>query len=131
MICTMASAKGKRRIDTDKVAGRYLEGRPLYVQPVDEEERAVLVSFLRQNGFVLTGNASDGGDNIRKPYFPLIISLKDKTVSVMGNVTCSAAAAGSGIVIGVREFCLLFSLDPAGRNRSSAARTGNSGGEQK
>ena len=59
---------------------------------------------------------------------PLIVSLKDKTVSVMGNVTCSAAAAGSGVVIGVREFCMLFSLDPAGRNRSSAARTGSDGG---
>ena len=123
MICTMASAKGKRRIDTDKVAGRYLEGRPLYVQPVDEEERASIVAFLTENGFTW-----ETEESIPDSRFPLIVSLKDKTVSVMGNVTCAAAAAGSGIVIGVREFCLLFSLDHAGRNRSSAARTGSDGG---
>ena len=123
MICTMASAKGKRRIDTDKVAGRYLEGKPLYVQPANDEERVVTAAFLLENGF-----ASEAGKDILGSHFPLIISLKDKTVSVMGNVTCSAAAAGSGIVIGVREFCLLFSLDPAGRNRSSAARIGSDGG---
>ena len=123
MVCTMASAKGKRRIDTDKVAGRYLEGRPLYVQPVDEEERASIVAFLTENGFTW-----ETEESIPDSRFPLIVSLKDKTVSLMGNVTCAAAAAGSGIVIGVREFCLLFSLDPAGRNRSSAARTGSDGG---
>ena len=117
MICTMASAGGKIRIDTDKVAGRYLEGKPLYVQPLDEEERASAVAFLSENGF-----ASEAGKDILGSRFPLIASLKDKTVSVMENVTCSAAAAGSGIVIGVREFCLLYSLDAAGGNRSLAAR---------
>ena len=123
MICTMAYAGGEIRIDTDKVAERYLEGKPLYVQPLDEEERAVTAAFLLENGF-----ASEAGKDILGSHFPLIISLKDKTVSVMGNVTCAAAAAGSGVVIGVREFCLLFSLDPAGRNRSSVARTGSDGG---
>ena len=123
MICTMASAKGKRRIDTDKVAGRYLEGRPLYVQPVDEEERASIVAFLTENGFTW-----ETEESIPDSRFPLIVSLKDKTVSLMGNVTCAAAAAGSGIVIGVREFCLLYSLDAAGGNRSLAARTGSDGG---
>ena len=117
MICTMASAKGKRRIDTDKVAGRYLEGRPLYVQPVDEEERASAVAFLTENGFTW-----ETEESIPESRFPLIVSLKDRTVSVMGNGTCAAAAAGSGIVIGVREFCLLHSLDAAGGNRSLAAR---------
>lgn len=123
MICTMAYAGGEIRIDTDKVAERYLEGKSLYVQPLDEEERAVTAAFLLENGF-----ASEAGKDILGSHFPLIISLKDKTVSVMGNVTCSAAAAGSGVVIGVREFCMLFSLDPAGRNRSSAARTGSDEG---
>ena len=123
MICTMASAEGKIRIDTDKVAGRYLEGKPLYVQPANDEERVVTAAFLLENGF-----ASEAGKDILGSHFPLIISLKDKTVSVMGNVTCSAAAAGSGIVIGVREFCLLYSLDAAGGNRSLAARTGSDGG---
>ncbi len=118
MICTMASAKGKRRIDTDKVAGRYLDGKPLYVQPLHEEERAVTAAFLAENGF-----ASETGKEIPDSRFPLIVSLKDRTVSVMGNVTCAAAAAGSGIVIGVREFCLLSSLDAAGGNRSPASRT--------
>ena len=117
MICTMASAKGKRRIDTDKVAGRYLEGRPLFVQPVDEEERASTVAFLTENGFTW-----ETEESIPESRFPLIVSLKDRTVSVMGNGTCAAAAAGSGIVIGVREFCLLYSLDAAGGNRSLAAR---------
>ena len=118
MICTMASAKGKRRIDTEKVAGRYLEGRPLYVQPVDEEERASAVAFLTENGFTW-----ETEESIPDSRFPLIVSLKDRTVSVMGNGTCAAAAAGSGIVIGFREFCLLYSLDAVGGNRSLAART--------
>ena len=117
MICTMASAKGKRRIDTDKVAGRYLEGRPLYVQPADEEERASTVAFLTENGFTW-----ETEESIPESRFPLIVSLKDRTVSVMGNGTCAAAAAGSGIVVGVREFCLLYSLDATGGNRSLAAR---------
>ena len=113
MIISERYENGILNIDTDRIAERCLNGRPLYVLPADAEERSRLLAFLGKEGFRSTENVQDSG-------YPLAIDLNAQTVSNMGNTVCAAAAAGSGLIMTGKEFVVLYALrKAAGCNRVS------------
>ena len=117
MIISERYENGVLNIDTDRIAERCLNGRPLYVRPADAEERSRLMAFLGKEGFRSTENVQDTG-------YPLAIDLNAKTVSRMGNTVCAAAAAGSGLVMTGKEFFVLYALRKAA-DYSRVSRTDN------
>ena len=111
MIYTIEYLKGNIEVDTDKIAGRFLENKMLYVHPHTQAERNELVEFLEEEGFICKEDNSFNRQEILESRFPLIIELREKSIYCMGNVTCAAAAATSRIIMSDKEFYLLYSID--------------------
>ena len=110
MIYTVKYPNSSMHMDTDKIAARFMNCAPLYVRPSTPEERVSLVEYLESEGFTCQTNKAQSRQDILDSRFPLVIGLYGKTISCLGNVTCAAAAAGTGLVMGKREFYLLYSI---------------------
>ena len=107
---TLEYAKGRRPVDTDKIAKCFAAGGQNYVHPLTEEDRVKLVEFLESKGFSCVENRSYSRKDTIESRLPLVIELDQKKIYRMGNVTTAAAAAGTGIIMTDRDFYLLYSL---------------------
>ncbi len=110
MICTLHNPASDLRVDTDKIAERFLEGKQLYVHTYDIDERIELIEFLENKGFRCLEDKTHSRDQTIASRFPLVIEQDTKSICNMGNVTVSAAAAASHVIMGSCEFYLLCSL---------------------
>ena len=110
MIYTMNYLESKMQVDTDKIARQFFSNGPLYVRPYTQEDRCNLVEYLESEGFRCIGVSSDTRHETIESKLPLVIELRPKTISRMGNVTCAAAAASCGIIMSDKDFYLLYSL---------------------
>ena len=111
MICTLHNPASEFRVDTDKIAERFLKGKQLYVQTYDIDERIELIEFLEDKGFRCMEDKAHSRDQTITSRFPLVIEPDTKSLSHMENVTVSAAAAASYVIMGICEFYLLCSLE--------------------
>ena len=107
---TLEYAKGRRPVDTDKIAKCFAAGGQNYVHPLTEEDRVKLVEFLESEGFSCVENRSYSRKDTIESRLPLVIELDQKKIYRMGNVTTAAAAAGEGFIMTDRDFYLLYSL---------------------
>ena len=110
MVYMVEHPNKRMKVDTDRIARRFLDGKDLYVHPFTCEVRDELIRFLEQEGFCCRADSIWTRQSILESVFPLKIGLNGKSISCLGNVTCAAAAAGSGLVMSSREFYLLYSL---------------------
>lgn len=110
MIYTQKFPNGHMKVDTDKIAKMFINGNQLFVRFFSKEERIKLIEFLESEGFSCEESKSFSRHTTIESKFPLVIDLDEKSIRHMGNVTCAAAAAGSGIIMSDRDFYLLYSL---------------------
>ena len=96
-----------RYVDAERILGLFRQGTA-FVSPQDKEARIALVEFLESENFKCQESVSHCRDCIINSPFPLKIDLKAKDISSFGNVTCSAAAASSKIIMGEKEFYVLY-----------------------
>lgn len=75
-----------------------------YVRAGKGDERAMFIEFLDKNGFRPLCVREDAVCSM----LPVIVGVKDRTYEVMGNITCAAAAASSGILMSAMEFRILY-----------------------
>ena len=99
--------------NTDRITKRYTEGRPLYVQPSSLEERMGFVRFLEEEGYRCTESRTGTRKDIICLKFPVVIMLKEKSISCLNNTVCAAAAVSSGLIMGVSDFRALYLADSA------------------
>ena len=107
---TLEYAKGRRPVDTDKIAKCFAVGGQNFVHPLTEEDRIKFVEFLEEEGFSCVENQSFSRQDTIESLLPLVVELNQKRIYRMGNVTTAAAAAGTGIIMTDRDFYLLYSL---------------------
>jgi len=74
------------------------------IKEKDSARRKELIEFLKGKGYRLAEDENRGEQEITDSFLPIIVKAYDKTYSMMGNVTCAAAAAASGCFISVEEF---------------------------
>ena len=98
------------KVDTDRIARKFDQGGQLFVRFFAEEDRLKLIEFLESEGFYCVENHSYSRRGTIESAFPLVIELDRKRISHLGNATCSAAAAGSGVIMSDRDFYLLYSV---------------------
>ena len=110
MIYTLEYPKGRMRVDTDKIAKIFLNGGQLFVRFFSKEDRIKLIEFLEADGYTCEENQAFSRNSIIDSTLPLVIERDEKSIRHMGNVTCAAAAAGSGVIMSDRDFYLLYSL---------------------
>ena len=110
MIYTFKYAKGRRPVDTDKIAKAFANGGSLCVHPLTEEDRVKLIEFLESEGFSCVEDHARSRQDIVESRLPLIIGLNQKTISCMGTITSAAIVAGDGIIMTDKDFYLLYSL---------------------
>lgn len=110
MVYTFENTKGRRPVDTDKIAKCFAAGGQNYVHPATEEDRVKLIEYLESEGFSCVENQSYSRQDTIESRLPLVIELEQKKIYRMGNVTSAAAAAGTGIIMTDRDFYLLYSL---------------------
>ena len=110
MIYELDYPNTRMHVDTDKIAKRFIDGRHLFVSFFVKEDRIKLIEFLESEGFYCLNNQSYSRQATIDSGFPLVIEMKEKYIYHLGNVTCSAAAAGSGIIMSDKNFYLLYSL---------------------
>lgn len=80
------------------------------VQCVDirnKEERLEFIKVLETNGYTVDESIFNK-EKIICDKFPIIVDIKNKKINMMGNVTVSAAAVSSGVLISREEFEQLF-----------------------
>ena len=75
-----------------------------------KEDRIKLIEFLEIEGFHCVENRSYSREKAIESRLPLVVDPNRKSISYMGNVTCAAAAAQSGVIISDRDFYILYSL---------------------
>ena len=78
---------------------------------VDErkpEGRRKLIEFLEKNGYHPDKDEFRSGEEIMESYLPIVIDFDTKEYRMMGNITCAAAAASSGVLKTVEEFYKYF-----------------------
>ena len=119
MIYTLTTEHGFHKLDTDKIAKKFLDGGQLYVYPPSKEERRELVKLLESEGFAQTDSSFRSTEELIDRQLPLTIVLPERTFGGQGNVTCAACAAGAKLVMSEREFYLLYSIF-----KENAAREG-------
>ena len=73
-----------------------------YVRPTSQEARIQLINYLEEQGFKYIRRATR--ESTIESVFPVIVDVKKKTIDYMGNVTVSACAAGSNVLISEEEF---------------------------
>lgn len=110
MIYAIKYPNGWGEIDTDRIAKKFLDDGILYVYTADQEERIRIIEFLEDNGFYCIEDNVHSRSKTVESVFPLIIKLREKSISYMGNVTVSAAAGGQCLLMRCRDFRLLYSL---------------------
>ena len=110
MVCKAEYPDGSMRIDTDKIAERFINGEKLYVRTSSGKERQEFIGFLLDEGFRFADRSFSKKQDITDTGLPLVISIEEKSIAGMRNVTCAAAAAGSGIVMDTGYFCMLYTL---------------------
>ena len=76
----------------------------VYVWPSSEEDRVKLILFLESEGFFCIEDDVYSRQGTLESRLPLVIDMRDKSISHMGHVTCAAAAASSGWLIREAEF---------------------------
>ena len=110
MIYTTISFNTRTKVDTDRIANAFLEGKRLFVRTYSHEDRMMLIEFLEKEGFTYAEDFSLDRSQIVDSGLPLIVELRLKQISRIGNVTCAAAAASCGIIMSDKDFYLLYSL---------------------
>lgn len=88
----------------------------MFVRTSNKEERIALIEFLESEGYQCTCNGVDVREDVIATNLPLRINIIDKTIYHMGNVTCAAAAAGTGILRTADDFYLFYSNYSLERN---------------
>ena len=109
MIYKLKNEKSYKYVDSERVIGHFRQGIA-FVSPYDKEARITLVEFLESESFRFEESISHCRDSIINSPFPLKIDLRSKEISSFGNVTCSAAAASSKLLMGEKEFYILYSI---------------------
>ena len=94
MIYTLECAKGRRPVDTDKIAKRFAANGQNYVHPLTAEDRVKLIEFLESEDFSCVENRTYSRQDTIESRLPLVIELDQKRIYRMDNVTGAAAAAG-------------------------------------
>ena len=110
MIYSIKLTKGSARVDTDKIAKRFIRGGQQFIRFFEKEDRLRLIEFLESEGFYC---AKDHGNSRKKTIdsiFPLVIDMDTKKIYHTGSATCAAAASGAGLIMSDRDFYLLYSL---------------------
>ena len=78
-----------------------------YVDIRNKEERKDFIENLETKGYIIYKTFFNR-NNIIGGIFPLVINLTNKKINMMGNVTTSAAAISSGVLISKEQFELLL-----------------------
>lgn len=76
----------------------------MFVRENDKGIREQLIKTLENDGFIKNEETPLSRIDIIDSNLPIIVNTLNKTYDRMGNVTCAAAAAGSGGVITIEEF---------------------------
>ncbi len=76
----------------------------MFVRENDRGVREQLIKTLENDGYIMDEKIALSREDIIDSNLPIIVNTLDKTYSRMGNVTCAAAAVGSGHIITVEEF---------------------------
>ena len=69
----------------------------------NKEERQKFIDKLENKGYIVDETLFSRNDII-SGIFPIIVDLKNKKISMMGNVTTSACAVQSKVLISQEEF---------------------------
>ena len=110
MIYSIKFTKGSARVDTDKIAKRFVCGGQQFVRFFEKGDRLRFIEFLESEGFYCAEDRGNSRKNTIDSIFPLVIDMDAKRIYHMGNATCSAAASGAGLIMSDRDFYLLYSL---------------------
>ena len=110
MIYTMKYPNTSMKVDTDRIARKFLKGGQLFIYTAVQEERIQMVEYLEEEGFCCVNNNVWSREKIIDSVFPLRIVLKERSISSMGNTTTAAAAVSSGVVMSSNDFYLLYSV---------------------
>ena len=78
-----------------------------YVDIRNKEERKDFIENLETKGYIID-KIFFNRDDIIGGIFPLVVDLTNKKINMMGNVTTSAAAVSSGVLISKEQFELLL-----------------------
>lgn len=78
-----------------------------FIHPSTKESRSILINKLELDGYRYLYDK----ESIIDSKFPVIVSFKDKTVSLMNSITCAACAASSDAIMNENEFYELLSDD--------------------
>ena len=78
-----------------------------YVDIRNKEERKDFIENLETKGYIIDKTFFNR-DDIIGGIFPLVVDLTNKKINMMGNVTTSAAAISSGVLISKEQFELLL-----------------------
>ena len=73
----------------------------------NKEERKDFIENLETKGYIIDKTVFNR-DDIIGDIFPLVVDLTNKKINMMGNVTTSAAAVSSGVLISKEQFELLL-----------------------
>ena len=82
--------------------------RTVFVGEKDPKEREEIIAFLQKEGFTLDKNEIRDHEQIIASFLPIIVNKEEKTYRMMGNVTCAAAAGGSGLIMTEEAFYMEF-----------------------
>ena len=83
--------------------------KPIHVRTKNTEERRELIEFLETHGYRLDPKEFRSKEDILNGSLPISVDLNGGKYNMMGNVTCAAAAAASGVLKTLEEF---YSLIP-------------------
>ena len=73
-------------------------------------ERQKFIEMLESKGYTIDDTIFSRNKIICN-IFPIIVDIKNKKISMMGNITTSAAAVSCGIVMSKKEFEILMNYD--------------------
>lgn len=78
-----------------------------YVDIRNKEERKDFIKNLETKGYIINEKYFKREDII-DGIFPIVVNITDKKITMLGNVTTSAAATSSGVLINKEQFDLLL-----------------------
>ena len=78
-----------------------------YVEIKNKEEREAFIKNLETKGYTIAKTCFNREDII-DGIFPIVVNITDKKITMLGNVTTSAAATSSGVLINKEQFDLLL-----------------------
>lgn len=80
-----------------------------YVDVRIKEERQKFIEKLEENGYIVDETLFNRNDIICG-RFPIVVNLDDKKISMLGNVTTSACAFQSNVLVSQEEFLKSINL---------------------